>query len=324
MESKTIKINKDFLKLKNNKTSKNKTNKQKPTIDKKTQNEINKNKILNLSKMLALNEKDNEKKIDNNEKEKTDENNNLLDFFEKLNLKRNKKNKKVKQNKTTIDDNKSNVDDNKSTIDDNKSNVDDNNKSNVDDNKSNIDDNNISDIKKQLNKTPKWGCLKGGKLPTKPKINKTIKINQNNENNENKNKISIHQDLDNKNLNKNKDNEPNLRENKLNEIKTKIKNDTFKVNKTIKTHLLGKRNGKLSVLLKNNKTIKKIKKDLKQALNQDMNKINTYLKEKNLIKVGSVAPDEIKKKIYEEAILTGDVKNVNKDNLIYNFMNEKN
>jgi hypothetical protein len=55
-----------------------------------------------------------------------------------------------------------------------------------------------------------------------------------------------------------------------------------------------------------------------------MSKINKFLKEKNLIKVGSCAPPEIQKEIYKQCVLTGNVKNINHDNMIYNFMNTNN
>jgi hypothetical protein len=283
LNTKTITVKHKFLNSKKNK-EKNK--------EKNKRNEINKEKIMNLSKILLLKEKEiidisNQNVENNSNPNPIKENTNLLDFFEKLNLKKKRKtNKTIKDNSNT-----------KPSF----------------------------DIKTQLNKTPKWGCLKNGNLPTKPKQNKTYKLNENE--NENKQPIVIDKKDSNKNINfnefsldKNK-NKPILRENRLHEFKKKEKKD-FCVNKTIKKHLLGKQNGKISVLLKNNKTIKKIRKDLDQALNQDMPKITEYLKKNNLIKVGSIAPNELKKQIYEQAILTGHVKNTNDDNILYNFIND--
>jgi len=47
-----------------------------------------------------------------------------------------------------------------------------------------------------------------------------------------------------------------------------------------------------------------------------------YLKNHNLLKSGSSAPPEVIKKMFEQAILSGDINNINNNNAIHNFLNE--
>jgi hypothetical protein len=54
-----------------------------------------------------------------------------------------------------------------------------------------------------------------------------------------------------------------------------------------------------------------------------ISEIRKFLLNKGFIKVGSTAPTDVLRKIYESIVLIdGDVKNHNPDNLLYNFFND--
>jgi hypothetical protein len=76
---------------------------------------------------------------------------------------------------------------------------------------------------------------------------------------------------------------------------------------------------KISVLIKNLKTrkrIKEAKKELKQTGTADIKK---YLKSHGLLKVGSVAPNNVLREMYESAMMSGDIHNTNGQVALHNF-----
>jgi hypothetical protein len=89
-----------------------------------------------------------------------------------------------------------------------------------------------------------------------------------------------------------------------------------------KKYLLGKLKGKnkISILLKNNKTQKNIKEEIALLKKKDIGFIKNYLYEKNLIKRGSEAPNDILRKMYEDSILSGNISNSNTNNLVFNYL----
>ena len=85
---------------------------------------------------------------------------------------------------------------------------------------------------------------------------------------------------------------------------------------------LGKKNGKVGVLIKNQKTRKKILKDTNTLKKRPLSKIKQYLRKHNLIKIGSTAPEHIIRSIYENSFLSGDVYNKNIDTLLHNYLDK--
>tara|TARA_B110000008_G_C16970624_1_gene563773 strand:- start:2034 stop:3002 length:969 start_codon:yes stop_codon:yes gene_type:complete len=205
-----------------------------------------------------------------------------------------------------------------------------------------------------IHKEPKYGCLKNGTLPTYKQYNKTLKQDNNHNTISNKKPpisfadTPVHTESF------------EQRQNKLNNIKAKFNNKTTPIisnttlpfpntdntnnnilinnipqisqekkekkkrkrkMKTLKRKItLGKKNNIIGVLIKNKKTRKNIKREVKNLEKKSITNIKKYLRKHNLIKIGSTAPDDVLRKIYENSYLAGDIYNKNPEMLIHNFL----
>ena len=97
-----------------------------------------------------------------------------------------------------------------------------------------------------------------------------------------------------------------------------------RITKTTK-YKLGKTKGsnKVSVLIKNNQTRRKVQHEIGLLKQKTIMEVKNHLREKNLLKIGSFAPSDVLRQMYEQSILAGDVENKSKDTLIHNFYNDK-
>ncbi len=52
-----------------------------------------------------------------------------------------------------------------------------------------------------------------------------------------------------------------------------------------------------------------------------MNEVKKYLYDKNFIKIGSTAPNDVLRTLYEQSILAGDINNISNGIKLHNFIN---
>ena len=94
-----------------------------------------------------------------------------------------------------------------------------------------------------------------------------------------------------------------------------------KIRKTKKKRFrIGKHDDVVGVLLKNKQTQRHIQSQHLTLKQKTIGEIRKYLYDHQLLKIGSNAPPDVLRRMYEDAILTGEVKNTNKDVMLHNFM----
>jgi hypothetical protein len=119
----------------------------------------------------------------------------------------------------------------------------------------------------------------------------------------------------------------NLETNNLIQSQTQIQHGAFKriTKRTIhKKYTLGKSNIKrtIGVLLKDRATRRKVLSAHKDLKKNSITDVKTYLRNHNLIKIGSNAPNDVVRKLYESAMLAGEITNTNTETLLHNFMKD--
>ena len=96
------------------------------------------------------------------------------------------------------------------------------------------------------------------------------------------------------------------------------------INKTMR-YTIGKSKMKqrVGILLKDRGTRKNVLIAQKELKRKSMKDIKNYLKDHNLIKVGSNAPNDVLRQLFESAMMSGDIMNKNKETMLTNFMNDE-
>jgi len=87
-----------------------------------------------------------------------------------------------------------------------------------------------------------------------------------------------------------------------------------------KKYRIGKHDDVVGVLLKNKEAQRHIQKQHLTLKQKTIGEIRKHLYEHHLLKIGSNAPPDVLRRMYEDSILTGEVKNTNNGVLLHNFL----
>ena len=178
----------------------------------------------------------------------------------------------------------------------------------------NLDDAGVSESDSfhfQPNNVP-YGVLKGGTKPSyRQYYNKTIKKHSFNNNANYGNNGSNHKSGLKKTNHKKIKQQPR----KLKQVRRKT---------TIKKYKLGKHGKTISILIKNNKTRKIIQNAQRELKNVPIHDVKNELIKNNLLKLGSTAPSNVLRKMFEESNMAGEILNTGGDTFMHNYMKDIN
>ena len=155
---------------------------------------------------------------------------------------------------------------------------------------------------------PPYGILKTGKKPLYRDYMNSLKS-----------KIPSLVIHDSNNRIKNKYTDPYIldRQKKLKKLKKK-----FKVRK--RRFTLGKnmKNRKIGVLIKNKTIKKKVQRQLNQLKHDPIFNVKKYLRKQGLLRIGTSAPEDVIRNIYQDSKSAGQIVNRSSDILLHNYLNE--
>ncbi len=172
---------------------------------------------------------------------------------------------------------------------------------------STLSDNVIENKKKfELPSAPPYSCLKGSSIPTYREWKKNTRKN-----------FKFKDDIPINTVNNMDISDMNVE--KPHSLK-KIKKKKY----TKRTYTLGKAKdtNNVGVLIKSNNDRRIVQEEIDKLKNVSLKEVKDYLRKHCLIKVGSNAPNDVLRKIYEDSILSGEINNKTKGTLLHNYMNE--
>jgi hypothetical protein len=180
----------------------------------------------------------------------------------------------------------------------------------------NIDTSSISHHDSQINlsqpninnaSTPMWGCLKNGSLPTfRDWKNSTQKVHSLGDSNDKMAEISY--------MMKQQNELPKPKLNFMKQKRTVKRKYTVGKSKTI---------SKIGVLVSNKTIRNNIINKTQEIKLKSIEEMKRYLIKRGFIRVGTSAPNDVIRKMFETAnLVCGEIENHNADNLLYNYLND--
>jgi hypothetical protein len=158
-----------------------------------------------------------------------------------------------------------------------------------------------------IKEDPPHGCLKQGKKPTfREWVGKILGDNRGTQEGQDQGLTSGN--------NTTQEQNDDSRDENVSAMRVKIR----KTKK--KSYRIGKHDNVVGVLLKNKQTQRHIQNQHLTLRQKTIGEIRKYLYDHHLLKIGSNAPPDVLRRMYEDAILTGDVKNTNDNVMLHNFM----
>jgi len=176
--------------------------------------------------------------------------------------------------------------------------------------------------------TPKYGCMKNGTLPTYRTYSKTLRNTPDSEQDRKWNLEPSFSEWMKKNSEMRKIHEraETQKAQKIQQNKA-IHMNRRKLKKTIRhTYVVGRSavQPKVSVLVSNRTIRRDIGIKCNQLKQSPLEDVKRELIKKGFIKVGTNAPPDVLRKMYESInTMCGDIKNHNSENLVYNYFNDE-